>query len=60
MSNVVIVRNYLEKFFSGKVHHSEVRSLLTDDFSFHGPLMSAASSSTRLILPASIIMRQIQ
>jgi ketosteroid isomerase-like protein len=44
MSNVDIVRAYFEKFFSGVARHSEVRSLLTDDFSFRDPLMSADSA----------------
>jgi len=44
MSNVGIVRAYFEKFFSGVARHSEVRSLLTDDFSFCDPLMSADSA----------------
>lgn len=44
MTNVEIVRSYFEKFFSGVARHSEVRSLLTDDFSFRDPLMSADSA----------------
>ena len=44
MSNVDIVRGYFEKFFSGVARHSDVRSLLTDDFSFRDPLMSADSA----------------
>ncbi|NIV03649.1 MAG: hypothetical protein GWN59_03205 [Calditrichae bacterium] len=44
MSNVEIIKGYFEKFFSGKTRHSEVRELLTDDFSFRDPLMSANSA----------------
>lgn len=44
MSNVDIVRSYFETFFSGEARHSEVRSLLTDDFRFRGPLMTADSA----------------
>jgi ketosteroid isomerase-like protein len=44
MSNVDTVRAYFEKFFSGVARHSEVRSLLTDDFSLRDPLMSADSA----------------
>lgn len=44
MSNVEIVGAYFEKFFSGLARHSEVRSWLTDDFSFRDPLMSADSA----------------
>lgn len=44
MSNVDVIKRYFEKFFSGKARHSEVRGLLTDDFSFRGPLMSADSA----------------
>lgn len=39
--NVEIVRSYFERFFSGPARHVEVRSLLTDDFTFRDPLMSA-------------------
>ncbi|MGA9533737.1 MAG: nuclear transport factor 2 family protein [Anaerolineales bacterium] len=41
MDNVDIIARYFERFFSGKARHSDVRSLLTDDFTFHGPLMAA-------------------
>ena len=44
MSNVDIVREYLERFFSGKARHSEVRDMLTDDFTLRDPLMSAESA----------------
>ncbi len=44
MSNIDIVRGYFETFFAGRARHSEVRSLLTDDFRFRGPLMSANSA----------------
>jgi hypothetical protein len=44
MSNVEIIRNYFKKFFSGKARHSAVRNLLTDDFTFHDPLMTASSA----------------
>lgn len=44
MTNIEIVRNYLKSFFSGKVRHTEVRRLLTDDFEFRGPMMSAQSA----------------
>jgi ketosteroid isomerase-like protein len=44
MSNVEIVRGYLQKFFSGKVRHSAVRDLLCDDFTLRDPLMSADSA----------------
>ena len=45
MSNVDIIRAYFDKFFAGKARHSEVRSLLRDDFSFRDPLMSAESAA---------------
>jgi ketosteroid isomerase-like protein len=44
MSNSDIVRSYLEQFFSGRIQHSQVRELLTDDFTFRDPLMSANSA----------------
>jgi ketosteroid isomerase-like protein len=44
MSNVAIVRKYLEEFFSGKTQHSKVREWLTDDFTLRDPLMSADSA----------------
>lgn len=44
MDNLEIIRAYFDRFFSGKTRHSEVRSLLTDDFTFRGPLMSADSA----------------
>jgi ketosteroid isomerase-like protein len=44
MSNVEIIRNYFKQFFSGKARHAAVRGLLTDDFSFGDPLMSARSA----------------
>ena len=44
MSNTEIVRSYLRRFFSGRVRHSQVRELLTDDFTFRDPLMSADSA----------------
>lgn len=44
MSNTQIVGSYLEQFFSGRVRHSQVRELLTDDFTFCDPLMSADSA----------------
>lgn len=44
MSNTEIVRSYLEQFFSGRARHSQVRELLTDDFTFRGPMMSADSA----------------
>lgn len=44
MSNTEIVRDYLERFFSGKARHSEVRGMLTDDFIFRDPMMSADSA----------------
>lgn len=45
MSNVEMIRRYFKKFFSGKARHSEVRDLLTDDFCFRDPLMSADSAN---------------
>ena len=44
MSNIDIIKSYFETFFSGIAQHTGVRSWLTDDFSFHGPLMSANSA----------------
>jgi ketosteroid isomerase-like protein len=44
MSNVKMVKEYFERFFTGKAVHTEVRDLLTDDFMFVGPLMSAGSA----------------
>ena len=44
MSNTDVVRGYFKRFFSGKALHSEVRSLLADDFVFSDPLMSANSA----------------
>ena len=44
MSNTEIVQSYLDQFFSGRAKHSEVRELLTDDFTFRDPLMSADSA----------------
>jgi ketosteroid isomerase-like protein len=44
MSNVDVIRSYFNRFFSGRVRHSEVRSLLTDDFTYRDPLMSADSA----------------
>jgi len=44
MSNVDIIQGYFKKFFSGKARHLEVRDLLTDDFTFRDPLMSADSA----------------
>jgi len=44
MSNAAIVRDYFKRFFSGKARHSDVRSLLTDDFTFRDPMMSANSA----------------
>jgi ketosteroid isomerase-like protein len=44
MSNVEIVRDYFRRFFSGTARHSEVRSLLADDFVLRDPLMSADSA----------------
>lgn len=44
MSNTDIVRGYFKQFFSGKARHSEVRRLLTDDFTFRDPMMSANSA----------------
>lgn len=41
MTNVEIVRSYLDKFFSGKVRHTEVQSLLVDEFKYKDPMMSA-------------------
>lgn len=41
MSHVDLVRGYFEKFFTGPARHTEVRALLTDDFRFRDPLMSA-------------------
>jgi ketosteroid isomerase-like protein len=44
MDNKRTIAGYFEKFFSGRARHSEVRDLLTDDFTFRGPLMSADSA----------------
>lgn len=44
MNDTEIVRGYFDKFFSGRARHSEVREFLTDDFTFHGPLMSASGA----------------
>ena len=44
MSNADTVRGYFKKFFAGKARHSEVRALLTDDFTFVDPMMSANSA----------------
>lgn len=44
MENGELVKKYFETFFSGPVKHSRVRSWLTDDFSFKGPLMSAENA----------------
>jgi len=41
MTNTDIVRDYFRRFFSGKAKHSDVRQLLTDDFKFSDPMMSA-------------------
>ncbi len=40
----MLVRSYFDTFFSGPARHSEVRSWLTDDFTFQGPLMSAENA----------------
>ena len=44
MTNSDIVRDYFKRFFSGKARHSDVRSLLADDFTSRDPLMSADSA----------------
>ena len=44
MTNTEIVRDYFRRFFSGKARHSDVRQLLTDDFKFSDPMMSANSA----------------
>jgi len=44
VSNTEIVRDYFKRFFSEKARHSEVRSLLADDFVFRDPMMSASSA----------------
>ena len=44
MSNIEIIKNYFETFFSGTAQHTAVRSWLTDDFHFRGPLMTANSA----------------
>lgn len=44
MDNIEIIKSYFEKFFSGPARHSEVRDLLTEDFQFRDPLMSAESA----------------
>ena len=48
MTNVEIIREYYRKFFSGKARHSEVRALLTDDFTLRDPLMSATGADDYL------------
>lgn len=37
MSHVDFIRSYLDRFCSDKARHSEVRTLLTDDFTFRDP-----------------------
>ena len=44
MTNIEIIREYFQKFFSGKAEHSEVRSFITDDFTLQDPLGSANSA----------------
>lgn len=44
MHNKKLVQSYFDTFFSGKARHSKVRSWLTDDFEFVGPLMTAHSA----------------
>jgi hypothetical protein len=44
MTNVEIIMDYFKRFFSGNARHSDVRQLLTDDFKFRDPLMSANSA----------------
>ena len=44
MANTDVVRDYFRRFFSGKARHSDVRQLLTDDFKFSDPMMSASSA----------------
>ncbi len=39
-----IVERYLDAFFGEKIDYQTIRSLLTDDFRFQGPLMSANSA----------------
>ncbi len=41
MSGGDVVREFLRQLFSGKIELAQVRSLLTDDFTFRDPLMSA-------------------
>jgi hypothetical protein len=44
MTNAEIINGYFGHFFAGKARHSEVRQLLTEDFKFRDPLMSADSA----------------
>jgi ketosteroid isomerase-like protein len=44
MTNTEFIRVYFKRFFSGKARHSDVRNLLTDDFQFFDPLLSANSA----------------
>lgn len=44
MLNADIIKSYFETFFSGMVQPASVRTWLTDDFHFRGPLMSANSA----------------
>lgn len=44
MTSIDIVRDYLDRFFTGRARHSDVRGLLTDDFVLRDPLMSAESA----------------
>ena len=44
MSAKNIVKKYLDAFFGGGPDLTDVRTLLADDFTFQGPLMTASSA----------------
>ena len=44
MKDKSIVRTYLDSFFSPTPDFVKIRALLTDDFTFRGPLIEAASA----------------
>lgn len=48
MENINLIREYFEKFFSGRARISELREYLREDFSFQGPLMAADSRAEYL------------
>jgi ketosteroid isomerase-like protein len=44
MSDAKLIERYFDTFFQGPARHADVRSWLSDDFVFTGPLMSAENA----------------